>query len=376
MAVLNSRGLREAGITAATPDPPGGQLGPQSDGTPDGILEGGAQYALVRLPPPPMTEQIAGVEQSCRLFTAAGIGVVRDPVVSPDGMRLYQAATDAGRLSLRVRPLLLMSPTGSVAQRVAQLDGFAMRSGFGDDWIKVWGLRFVFDGGPEGGALEQPYANDPAFRGHLNWNPEEMFEVMNAGVQRGWRVATHVAANPMIPPRKLVIEHAFLADREQRSRAIALGVHITVQPALLHALGASLVKLWGAERTRTIMPVQAWLEEGGDLSAGTDYPIGFYEPLRTVWGLVTRQTAAVGKQGAEYAIDRATALRLSTVSGAGLLHEPGQLGPLAPTRFADLVAYRIDPATCPVDQLWDLKPAFTIVGGHAAFDPDGKLQPA
>jgi predicted amidohydrolase YtcJ len=124
------------------------------------------------------------------------------------------------------------------------------------------------------------------------------------------------------------------------------------------------------------MPVQAWLEEGADLSAGTDYPIGFYEPLRTVWGLVTRQTAAVGKQGAEYAIDRATALRLSTVSGAGLLHEPGQLGPPAPTRFTDLVAYRIDPTTCPVDQLWDLKPAFTIVGGHAAFDPDGKLQPA
>lgn len=235
MAVLNSRGLRESGITAATPDPPGGHVGRQGDGTPDGILEGGAQYALVRVPQQPIVEQIAGVEQSCRLFTAAGIGIVRDPVVSPDGMRLYQAAADAGRLSLRVRPLLLMSPTGSVAQRVGQLDGFAMRSGFGNEWIKVWGLKFVFDGGPEGGALEQPYANDAAFTGHLNWDPEEMFAVMNAGVQRGLRVATHaigdravrvlldiyerlMAANPMLPPRTLVIEHAFLADREQRKR--------------------------------------------------------------------------------------------------------------------------------------------------------------
>src|SRR5262249_3689884 len=98
MAVLNSRGLRESGITAATPDPPGGHVGRQGDGTPDGILEGGAQYALVRVPQQPIVEQIAGVEQSCRLFTAAGIGIVRDPVVSPDGMRLYQAAADAGRL--------------------------------------------------------------------------------------------------------------------------------------------------------------------------------------------------------------------------------------------------------------------------------------
>jgi predicted amidohydrolase YtcJ len=390
MAVLNSRGLQEAGITAATPDPPGGRLGRQSGGTPDGILEGGAQYALVRVPPLPLEEQIAGVEQSCRMFTAAGIGVVRDPVVSADGMRLYQAAAESDRLSLRVRPLLLMSPTGTVAQRIAQIDGFAMRSGFGNEWIRVWGLKFVFDGGPEGGALEQPYANDPTFTGHLNWDPEELFAVMNAGVQRGWRIATHAigdravrtlldvyeriaAANPPLAPRTLAIEHAFLADRTQRARAIAMGVQITVQHALLHALGASLVKLWGPDRTRRIMPVQAWLDERAELSAGTDYPIGFYEPLRTVWGMVTRQTAAVGQQGPEYAIDRATAFRLCTVAGAELSGDGDRLGALAPRRFADLVAFRDNPMACPIDDLWDLRPVFTMVGGRPAFDPEGLL---
>jgi len=390
MAVLNSRGLHEAGISAATPDPPGGHVGRRADGAPDGILEGGAQYALVRVPQQPIAEQIDGVEQSCRQFTAAGIGIVRDPVVSADGMRLYQAAADAGRLSLRVRPLLLMSPTGSVAERISQLDGFAIRSGFGNDWIKVWGLKFVFDGGPEGGALEEPYANDPAFRGHLNWDPDEMFAVMHAGVQRGWRIATHAigdravrtlldiyerlaTANPTMRPRTLTIEHAFLADPEQRKRAIALGVHITVQPALLHSLGESLVKLWGAERTRTIMPVRAWLDEGAELSAGTDYPIGFYEPIRTVWGLTTRGTKTVGVQGAESAIDRPTAFHLSTVAGSLLSDEGSQLGSLAPRRFADLVGFRVDPLTCPTDDLWDLKPALTLVAGRAAFDPGGLL---
>jgi predicted amidohydrolase YtcJ len=387
MAVLNTRGLQESGITPTTPDPPGGHLGHTSDGALDGILEGGAQYALVRVPQPPIAEQIAGLETTCRAFAAAGIGLVRDPVVSPDGMRLYRAAADQGRLSIRVRPLLLVSPVRSVAERIAQIDGFATRSGVGDDWIKMWGLKFVFDGGPEGGALDQPYANDPSFTGHLNWDPEEMFAVMNAGVQRGWRVATHAigdravrtlldiyeriaSANPSLPPRTLVVEHAFLADREQRQRAIALGVHITVQPALLHALGASLVKLWGPDRTRHVMPVRAWLDEGAELSAGTDYPIGFYEPLRTVWGLATRKTAAVGPQGVEYAVDRATALQLCITGAAALLNEPGQLGPLAVGRFADLAAYRTDPTACPIDELWDTKPAFTLVSGRAAFDPE------
>jgi hypothetical protein len=37
--------------------------------------------------------------------------------------------------------------------------------------------------------------------------------------------------------------------------------------------------------------------------------------------------------------------------------------------FADLVAYRIDPTAWAVDQLWDLQPAFTMIGGRAAFRP-------
>jgi len=395
MAVLNSRGLQASGITAATPDPPGGHLGRLPNGALDGTLEGGAQYALVHVPPLPIDEQVDGVEQSCRMFTAAGIGTIRDPVVSPEGMRLYQEAEESGRLSLRVRPLLLMYPSGSVDQRIAQIDGFAMRSGFGNTWVKVWGLKFVMDGGPEGGALDDPYVTDKSFRGHLNWDPEEMFAVMTAAVGRGWRVATHaigdravrtvldvyeriLATSPHVPDHALVLEHGFLADKTQRARAIAMGVHITVQHALLHALGASLLRLWGPDRTRPIMPVSAWLEEGAELSAGSDYPIGFYEPVRTVWGMVTRQTESVGVQGPEYAIDRETAMRLATVAGAHLSGEQRRLGPLGPGRLADLVAFRTDPMTCEIDQLPELKPVITIVGGRAVFDADGVFasQPA
>ena len=390
MAVLNTRGLDDAGITPSTPDPPGGKLGRRPDGTLDGMLEGGAQYALVHVPPAPIGEQITGLEASCRRFTAAGIGTVRDPVVSPDGLRLYQAAAIAGRLDLRVRPLLLVFPDGPVEKRIAGIHGLGTVSGAGDDWVKVWGLKFVLDGGPEGGALEQPYASDPTFTGHLNWDPQDLFEVMNAAVAAGWRVATHaigdravrtvldvyervLAANSTLAAGTFVIEHAFLADRVQRARAIRMGVHITVQHALLHALGASLIRLWGPERTRPIMPVKAWLEEGAELSAGTDYPIGFYEPLRTVWGMMTRQTESVGVQGPEYAIDRETAFRLAIVAGAKLSAEDERLGPLRGGRLADLVAFRGDPLTCPVDQLRELEPVLTIVGGRAVFDPEGIL---
>jgi hypothetical protein len=332
MAVANSLALQLAGLNRTTPDPPGGKLGRLPNGDLDGTLEGGAQYQFIRVPPAAVEEQIAALEQSCRAFNVAGIGTARDPVVTSEGIRLYQAAEKNGRLSLRCRPMLLISPTGTVADRIAWIDKLAVRNGSGNDWLKVWGLKLVLDGGPEGGAVDESYANDSSFTGHLNWSPDEMFEVMNAAVQRAQRIGTHaigdravrtlldvyervLKAIPGLASGTLVIEHAFLADKTQRERAIKLGVPVTVQHALLYSLGESLVKFWGPERTRRVMPVKAWIDEGAQVSAGTDYPIGFYEPIQTIWGMVTRETASVGVQGPEHAIDRWMALRLSTLAG-------------------------------------------------------------
>jgi predicted amidohydrolase YtcJ len=165
----------------------------------------------------------------------------------------------------------------------------------------------------------------------------------------------------------LVIEYAFLADADQRARAIRLGVWITVQHALLHKLGNSLRTLWGEVRTRNVMPVRAWLDEGAHLSAGTDYSIGFYNPLQSVWGMVTRQTKQVGIQGPAYAIDRPTATWLAGAATAELPGESALFGSIEAGRHADIIAYRVDPLECPLDELLTLRPAVTMVGGRQIF---------
>ena len=95
----------------------------------------------------------------------------------------------------------------------------------------------MMDGGVEGAALDQPYANDPDNSGHLNWDPAVMAEVCAEAVRRGWRIGTHavgdravrtlldvydavVAEVGPLPPWTLVIEHGLLADAEQRARGI------------------------------------------------------------------------------------------------------------------------------------------------------------
>ena len=66
-------------------------------------------------------------------------------------------------------------------------------------------------------------------------------------------------------------------------------------------------------------------------------------------------------------------MQLYTAASAQLSGDGGRRGTLQPGRLADLVAFRSDPITGPLDDLPTLRPAFTIVGGRVMHDPEGLL---
>jgi predicted amidohydrolase YtcJ len=389
--VANSLALKLGGITRETPDPPGGTIVRFPDGTPTGVLIEAPAYAslLALLPAITPQEMIEGLRLTCQEYNAYGIGAVRDPMVLREQMPVYQALWEQGELTVRSQ-LMLAPLADTLEERMAMIEGFGFRSGFGDDLLKLWGLKFVLDGGAEGGALDEPYVNNPSYRGHLLWNPDDLLTMTTFAVRRGWKIGTHaigdravrtlldvyeqvIKQNPGLPPGTLVLEHGFLADAAQRARAIRLGIAVTIQHPLLYTLGSVLLEGWGKERTRQIMPVRAWLEEGAMISAGTDHPVSSYNPMLALWGMVTRGTVKAGIQGPEYAIDQYAAVQLYTAAGAQLNGESHRRGTLQPGRLADLVAFRSDPITCPIDDLPSLRPAFTLVGGQAVYDPEALI---
>jgi len=393
VSITNTRGLELMGVTSSTPDPPGGTIGHLPDGTPNGVLEGGAAQTIKGLvPPPPLAESVDNLADACAIYAASGVGSVREALILPEGWEVYQSAWEQGRLPIRCLPLLLVDPFRPQADRLAFVEGLGARSGFGDDWLRLWGLKFVLDGGVAGAGMEEPFANNPSWTGHLNWDPDEMTEVVSHALARNWKVATHAVGdrtvrtvldvyegalerNPDTPPGTLVVEHAFLADRTQRARAIALGISITVQHPLLYVNGKEILESWGPERAAAVMPVRSWVEEGATVAAGTD-TVRPFDPMLNVWGMVTRGTKDVGVQGADHAVDQYTAIELYTSAGTRLTGEADRRGTLEPNRLADFVAYRVDPVTAPVDELLSLTPALTCVGGHGVHDPHKLLEPA
>ena len=380
-AVANSAALRLAGVTDDTEAPPGGIIGRDADGHLTGRLIDTAKAFVERLlPEGDRAQRIDGLRIASGQYAATGIGTVRDCAVSLADYDILRAARDAGALRTRVRALIAALGPITGPQLTERLDAMEEFRYGADPWLRVWGVKFGIDGGLEAGATEEPYACDHTFAGNLLWEPDELVQRVELVVGRGWRVGTHaygdravrtildvyervLARNPGLAPGSLVIEHGGLARPEQRARAVALGIPVTIQQPLLHDTAEVEQTYWGPERVADLFPAREWLDDGAQISAGSDFPVGQFGAMRSVWGLTTRQTV-IGVQGPQHAITYDEALRLHTTNAALLTGEDRLRGCLAPARLADLTIWDRDPGECPSDVLRDLIPTHTVLGGH------------
>ena len=383
-AVLNTAGLAAAGLRPDVADVPGGFIARDAAGKPAGWVQDAAlDLVLAQVPPMSEDDLVTGLDQASGRYAAHGLGTVRDPVVTPPEWRAYQRAQATGRLSVNSNVMIGSSAAairtaGSVDAYLDSLEAQGIRPGAGAGGLRLWGLKFFLDGGVEAGALEQPYAGRPGYRGELLWEGGELARAFATCVRRGWPAGTHAFGDRAVavvlrairdardqagpaPAGTLVIEHGGLIGGHI-AEAVDLGVHITVQQGLLEGLGAALVAAWGAERTAALFPWRELVEAGAWISAGTDHPIGPLDPLLAIHGMTTRRTPA-GVLGPEHAIGRAEAIRLYTVAGARFLGRPAGAA-LVPGAPADLAGYPADPFTCPAGQLLELAPAFTVAGGR------------
>ena len=84
----------------------------------------------------------------------------------PGEVAVYRAVADRGELTTRTRLMFWVMPQATMADTLAYVDSLPMPGSVAGDGLGIWGLKLGMDGGVEGGFLCEPYANNPAFRGH------------------------------------------------------------------------------------------------------------------------------------------------------------------------------------------------------------------
>ena len=146
LAVANSKALELAGINADTPDPPEGNIARDHAGNPTGILRELA-INLVRqsMPSPGPDLILEAFQESAGALHRRGVTGIHDVRLMNDkdgapALQAFQKLDQENRLDLRTWVTL-------PANNLESIIGLGLRSGFGNDKLRIGHVKFFSDGG-------------------------------------------------------------------------------------------------------------------------------------------------------------------------------------------------------------------------------------
>jgi predicted amidohydrolase YtcJ len=376
---VNTIGLELAGIRRDTPDPPGGRILREPDGTPSGILLEAAGQPVGDLADRPSLEATVARLRQCQDDLArVGLTALHN-LEGALAFRALETLEAAGELRLRVFAGLwreALEPSATVG----------LRTGFGGDRLRIGLLKLFADGSLGSGtaALLAPYEGRPDDRGITTADRDELVGLMRRAREAGIGVAIHaigdaavrtvldaaevVRADPGGRDQLLRIEHAQLVDPDDVPRFGRLGVIASMQPSHAPSDMAIAERGWGA-RCKTAYPWRSLLDGGAHLAFGSDCPVEPPDPLSGIHAAVTRQRDGEPPGGwyPEQRLGVAEAIAaytLGSARAAGLGHEHGSI---APNKLADLVVLSGDPYAVPRAALAEIAVVTTVFDGRVVY---------
>lgn len=382
MALANSAAMRAAGVTKATAAPVGGEIPRNGAGEPIGIFKDQAMNLIGRVIPDPSPAQRDSALARA-LAHAASLGVTATSHVSASWADLasYRRLRQANRLTMRAFLYFPLEDWRAVAESVS-------RSGVGDDWIRIAGVKGFMDGsaGSRTAYFFEPFSDSAGYRGLMQQPESDMRAWVGSADSAGLQIAVHAIgdrANAILlaiydsvthahepRDRRFRIEHAQHLRAEDIPKFGARRVVASMQP--YHAIddGRWLVVRIGPERIKTTYAFRTLLDSDAPLAFGSDWTVAPLDPMLGVYAAVTRRTLDDKNPGGwvpEQKITVGEALRAYTYGNAWATFNEQKWGTLAPDRFADIVVLDRDPFGVPPESLGTIKPRYTFVGGRLVY---------
>ncbi|MDR7521153.1 MAG: amidohydrolase family protein [Armatimonadota bacterium] len=382
---VNSAALRAAGITPKTPDPPGGAIGRDGVGLPDGLLKEEAMALVRRVIPPPTPEQLerAALAAAADLhrFGITGVHTFTSPgAAAADHFAALQRLHARGALTLRVVACLpdrLLDAAATVG----------IRTGLGDAMLRVGPVKIFADGtlGSQTASMLLPFDGQPENTGIRVRAPEELDALVGRAVAAGLWTAIHAigdranrdaldvyerhaAASRRIGARHR-IEHVQLLHPDDLPRLARLGVVASMQPVHATADREIAERYWGA-RARWAYAWRSLAASGAVLAFGSDAPVETPDPWRGLYAAVTRRRE--GEPGGrswypEECLTLEEAVRAYTVGAAHASGTETWQGSLEAGKVADFIVLDRDPYAGSPEDLLRVQVLATVVDGRAVL---------
>lgn len=380
---VNSKALEIAGIDKNTPDPPGGVIGRDANGEPNGILYENACFLFTeKIPSPTYDEYTTYIADLSKLLSSQGITCVCDMGALTEGF-YYPYYIDAIKKGWRQKTSMYLmwdyfkdKPDFDITDE--QFDK--------NNQIFIAGLKLISDGSVSGKTawMEKPYPGTDECG--LSVCPDDEIEsalefckahscvlaVHAMGTKAIRMILTKTASdNPWTKDLPyLRLEHVTEPNLIDIKKAAEKNVYISTQPIFLYSEIESYIKNLGMERIKHCYPYKTMLSNNVKLSLSTDAPATSWadpsNPFVCIKGAVTRKAYDGTDCGLDESIDIETALRLYTINGAEIAGFKDR-GMLKEGYFADFVVLDEDILKIPADEIDKIKPVMTFIDGECVY---------
>ena len=379
--VVNSKAFEIAGVSNNTPDPVGGRFF-REDGELTGKVAEHAREAFFSVGTWPVMDRAVRQQSatiSSQNMAASGLTSTTDAYGGLDDMIAYQDARDADELYFRVS---FMPGGNSKVYEGLKLAG--MRTGFGDDMLRIGAVKYAADGSASERTMymSTPYEGTDD-HGILTMSQEEIYAAVDDAVAHGFRVGIHANGDWTIdmvlnayervlrdhkgPNPRHRIEHCSLINDELLARIKAAGVVPAPFYTYAHYHGNKWVD-YGEEKMEKMFAHKSFLDAGIPVAPASDYTPGPYEPMMAIQSMVTRKDFRGRVWGASQRVSVTEAMRICTVHGAYASFEENIKGTLLPGKLADFVILENDPHDVDPDAIKDIKIVRTVMGGRTVHE--------
>ena len=318
-----------------------------------------------------------GMRHISELLTAAGLTSVHDAGADRDRILAYEDARANGELRHRACFLVRGADTFS---------GFKAAGiyyGFGDEWIRVGGVKYGADGSASERTMRMstPYVGTKDY-GILTMTQQEIDEAVEDAHRHNFRVAIHANGDVTIdmvlkayenvlakyprPDTRHRIEHCSLVNPDLLRRIKAIGAIPTPFWTYAHYHGEKW-KEYGPEKMQWMFAHKSFLETGTPVPGASDYGPGPFEPLMAIQSMVTRKDYNGTVWGPRQKVTVDEALTIATINGAYASHEENVKGSITAGKLADFVMLEKDPHDVDPDTIKEIKVVRTVVGGKTVY---------
>jgi predicted amidohydrolase YtcJ len=415
---LNSRAIENARLDAKTPVPPGGQLGRDANGRPNGFFADMDVEDWGEVAPVTEAARVELVRRTIADANRMGITSVFIPGATEEQIPRWAKVQDEGGLTLRANLGLsgdFVHDTTDVAKLGKHIAALADYRKYASGLIAVSSVKVYCDGVLEypaqTAAMLAPYnvnagtVDNPAWRPGTARGPEPACSGAKPGFieldKAGWQIHVHSigdratrealdnfeAARDANGERDLrhTITHLQAIDEADIARFARLGViaSMSLQWARrdAYSVNNTVGYIDNALYQRLYPAAELW-RVGAVVAGGSDYPIDPLLPMVQIETAVDHTGEAIpgvfpGALSPNEAVDDLLAvIKMHTINGAWQLHMERDTGSIEVGKYADLVVLSQNLFRVPTERISDTKVVQTILGGKVVYKaPDAAVAP-